>query len=283
MSAADAYRVSDVPSRQGRPGGVGLVGALVALILSAGLAACSSGATSERGPQPTLTAWPSNGLVDDARVDVRAERLEPDTQVSFALCEAGARSAFDDRCLPYDAAPAGEAAPGQGWPVGDDGTVETQLRVYADAYAYDRRVDCRIEACELVVTSVGAVLARAAVSFDRGAALVGPARLSVTPATGLAAGDPVEVRGSGFYAGEPVLIEQCAADSTARTCVGAPTERWVADGTGAFVGTFTVRREAATDHQEVDCLSVDCVLRADRHDFVPVASRDVEALIQLGQ
>ncbi len=234
-------------------------------------------------PGPTLTVWPASGLVDDARVDVRVEHLEPDTQVSFALCEEGAASPLDDRCFPYDAVPTVEVGSGAGWTAGADGTVETQLRVYADAYAYDRRVDCRAESCELVVTSDGGVLARAAVSFDRGAALVGPARLSVTPATGLAAGEEVEVRGTGFYAGELVLIEQCAADSTAETCVGGPTERWTADGNGGFVGTFTVRRDASTDHQAVDCLVVDCVLRADRYDFVPEASRDVEAPIALGR
>ena len=269
--------VSDAPPRRGRPGGIGVAGAL-AVALSVLVPSCSFDSDP---PQPTLTAWPANGLVDDARVDVRAEHLDPDAQVSFALCEAGARSAFDDRCFPYDAAPAGGAEPGQGWTVGDDGTVETQLRAYVDAYAYDRRVDCRVEPCELVVASGGAVLARAAVSFDRSAVLVGPARLSVSPATGLAAGDRVEVRGSGFYAGEPVLVEQCARDSTAETCVGGPSERWVADDTGGFVGTFGVQRQAATDHQAVDCFAVRCVLRADRYDFVPEASRDVEAPIAL--
>lgn len=276
--------MSDAPPRRGRPRGVGVVGALVLLTLGSILAACSSGGSSERaGPPPTFTAWPANGLVDDARVDVRAEHLDPGTQVSFALCEAGARHVFHDRCFPYDSVPLGTGRSGDGWTVGDDGTVVARLRVYADAYAYDRRVDCRVEPCELAVASVGTVLARAAVSFDRSAVLVGPARLAVSPATGLAAGDRVEVRGSGFYAGEPVLIEQCAADSTVRACVGGPSERWVADDTGGFVGTFTVRRDAATDHQAVDCLWVDCLLRADRYDFVPVASRDVEVPIELGR
>ncbi|MBL8778875.1 MAG: hypothetical protein JNK12_23290 [Acidimicrobiales bacterium] len=277
--------MSDAPPHRGRPGGVGVAGALVVVALVLALSVLLSSCVFDSDPPPpTLSVWPDNGLVDDARVDVRAEHLQPDTQVSFALCEEGAQSVFDDRCFPYDAAPAGEAVEvgsGEGWPVGDDGTAETQLRVYADAYAYDRRVDCRVEPCELVVASDGVVLARAALSFDRGAALVGPARLSVTPATGLAAGEQVEVRGRGFYAGEPVLIEQCAADSTPESCVGGPTERWVADGTGGFVGTFTVQREAATDHQAVDCRSVDCVLRADRYAFVPVASRDVEVAISL--
>jgi hypothetical protein len=232
------------------------------------------------GPEPTLSAWPSSGLVDDARVDVRAEHLDPEAHVSFALCEAGARSTFDDRCYPYDAALLEEERPGQGRPVGDDGTVVAALRMRVDAYAYDGRIDCRTERCELVVSSVGAVLARAAISFDRGAVLLGPARLSVSPATGLQEGDRVEVRGSAFYAGEPVLIEQCAADSSAETCVGAPSERWVADETGRFVGTFTVRREAATDHQAVDCLAIDCVLRADSVAFVPAPSRTVGAPIR---
>lgn len=233
------------------------------------------------GPQPTLTAWPASGLVDDARVDVRAEHLEPGTHVGFALCAAGARSAFDDPCFPYDAGLLEEERPGLGWTVGEDGVVAADLRVHVDAYAYDRRVDCRAERCELVVTSLGAVLAREAVSFDRSAGLLGPARLAVSPATGLAVGDRVEVRGSGFYAGEPVLVEQCAADATAETCVGGPSERWVADEAGRFEGTFLVRREASTDHQAVDCLAVDCVLRADRYAFVPAPSRAVQVPLRL--
>ena len=233
------------------------------------------------GPQPALAVRPSAGLVDGQRVAVRAEHLDPAAHVGFALCAAGARSAFDDRCHVYDAGLLEEEHAGEGRPVGDDGAVVADLVVYADAYAYDRRVDCRVEACELVVTSVGAVLARAPVTFDRRAALRGPARLAVSPATGLAAGDTVEVRGSGFYAGEPVLVEQCAADSTAETCVAGPSERWTADDEGRLSGTFTVRRRAATDHQAVDCLAVDCVLRADRSAFVPAASRSVEAPVVL--
>ena len=235
------------------------------------------------GPQPSLSAWPASGLVDDARVDVRAEHLEPGTHVGFALCAAGALSAFDDACFSYDAGFLEEERPGLGRTVGEDGVVAAGLRVHADAYANDRRVDCRSEQCEVVVTRLGAVLARAPLSFERGAALVGPARLVVSPATGLAAGDRVDVRGSGFYAGEPVLIEQCAADSTPETCVGGPSERWVADEAGRFEGTFTIGREAFTDHQVVDCLSVDCVVRADRYDFVPFAFRDVEVPIALGR
>lgn len=233
------------------------------------------------GPQPTLSAWPASGLVDDARVDVRAEHLEPGTHVGFALCAAGARSSFDDPCFPYDAGLLEEERPGLGWTVGEDGVVAADLRVPVDAYAYDRRVDCRAERCELVVTSLGAVLARAAVSFDRSAGLLGPARLAVSPATGLAVGDRVEVRGSGFYAGEPVLVEQCAADATAETCVGGPSERWVADEAGRFEGTFLVRRQASTDHQSVDCLAVDCVLRADRYAFVPAPTRAVQVPLPL--
>ena len=276
--------MSDAPPRRGRPRGAALAGALIALTLSSILAACSSGGRSETaGPPATLTAWPSSGLVDDARVDVRAERLDPGALVSFALCEEGAQAVFDDRCFPYDAVPLGTGSPGQGRTVGDDGTVVTQLRVYADAYAYDRRVDCRVEPCELVVTSGGAVLAGAPLSFDRSAALVGPARLTVSPATGLVAGEQVEVLGSGFYAGEPVLIEQCAADSNPETCIGGPSERLVADEAGRLMATLTVRREAATDQQGVDCLVVECVLRADRYDFVPVAARAVEAPIALGR
>ena len=233
------------------------------------------------GPPPTLTAWPASGLVDDARVDVRAEHLDPGTHVGFALCEAGAQSAFDDRCSVYDARLLEQEHPGLGWRVAGDGTVVAALRARVDAYAYDRRVDCRVERCELVVTALGAVLARAPVSFDRRAEVLGPARLSVTPPTGLAAGDRVEVRGSGFYAGEAGLVEQCAADSTAETCVGGPSERWVADDEGRLTGTFVVQRRAATDFQPVDCLAVDCVLRADRAGFVPLQARSVEAPIQL--
>ena len=233
------------------------------------------------GPQPTLTAWPASGLVDDAPVDVRAEHLEPGTHVGFALCAAGARSSFDDACLPYDAGLLEEEHAGEGWPVADDGIVVARLRARVDAYAYERRVDCRAERCELVVTSLGAVLARAAVSFDRSAGLLGPARLSVSPATELVAGDRVEVRGSGFYAGEAVLVEQCAVDTTAETCAGGPSERWIADEDGRFEGTFLLRREASTDHQAVDCLAVDCVLRADRYAFVPAPSRAVQVPLRL--
>lgn len=232
-------------------------------------------------PSPTLTAWPASGLVDEARVDVRAEHLAPGAQVGFALCEAGARHAFDDRCSVYDAGLLEEEHPGLGWTVAGDGTVVAALRARVDAYAYDRRVDCRVERCELVVTVLGAVLARAPVSFDRRAEVLGPARLTVSPARGLASGDRVEVAGSGFYAGEAVLLEQCAADSTAETCVGGPSERWVADDEGRFTGTFVVRRFAATDFQPVDCLAVDCVLRADRAAFVPLQARSAEATVRV--
>ena len=229
-------------------------------------------------PQPTLTVRPAAGLRDGERVDVRAEHLDPGSHVGFALCAAGARSVFDDRCYPYDAGLLEEERAGEGRPVGAAGVVVAELVVYVDAYAYDDRVDCRAERCELVVTQGGAVITRAPVAVEPGAVLLGPARLTATPSspsTGLAIGDRVELRGSGFYAGEPVLVEQCAADSAAESCIGGPSERWIADDEGRFDGTFTLQRHVSTDFQEVDCLVVDCVLRADRYAFVPPLVRQV--------
>lgn len=236
---------------------------------------------ADLGPQPAITVRPSGGLVDDQAVEVFAEHLDPGAHVGFALCAAGARSSFDDPCFPYDAGLLEEEQPGLGWTVSGDGVVAAELRVYADAYAYDRRVDCRVEQCEVVVTRLGAVLARAPVAVERGAPLRGPARIAVSPASGLAVGDRVEVRGSGFYAGEAVVVEQCEATAPAGSCVGAPAQRWVADDAGRFAGTFLIRRDAATDHQPVDCREAACVLRADRDDRVPAASRSVTASIRL--
>lgn len=247
-------------------------------VVAAGLAFDSD---ADLGPQPALTVRPSGGLADDEAVRVVAEHLDPGTHVAFSLCAAGARSAFDDPCFPYDAGLLEEEGPGLGWTVGDDGVAAADLHVRADAYAYERRVDCRVEQCEVVVTRLGAVLARAPISVERDAPLQGPAELVVRPSSGLSPGDRVEVRGSGFYAGEGVVLEQCEAAASAASCLGAPAVRWVADDQGRLTGTFSVRRHVLTDHRTADCLAVACVLRADRDDAVPVLSRSVVAPLRL--
>jgi LPXTG-motif cell wall-anchored protein len=88
--------------------------------------------------------------------------------------------------------------------------------------------------------------------------------LVVTPATGLADGQTVEVGGSGFGAGSQVALGECRAGATSDAdCSVAGALVATADSSGAFTAQFTVSRVLTIGTSTLDCSTVgSCVIAA---------------------
>ncbi len=211
------------------------------------------------GANPAITVTPATDLVRGQVVKVTGTDLGTQ-DVVIIECPAGVTPAYS-----CDLSSFTTTTPDASGAISADFTVHRIVNGSAG------RVDCSAatDACDLVVADVNAtVLARHALTFDPNATAPQSA-ITVTPATGLVAGQMVSVSGTGFAPNDFIQIGECAVSDLGCT---DGTSFAGADDTGAFTISFPVRlrvNDGAGSYTH--CLAVDCLLRA-------VSSRDSEYL-----
>jgi hypothetical protein len=218
-------------------------------------------------PPPTLTVDPDADLLDGDAVELDGAGFDHERGFSVNQCPATARS-FQD-CL--------RGIFRFGW-TDDTGLIGGYLGVLAKFVdGRNRTVDCRVEACEVVVAHGDfGRHARAALHFDPDAPLLDPA-ITVSPATGLEDGETVTVTGTNWPHDQPVLIQQCPyGEHEYEACdwdtggfawpegVAVPLERTraAAEAASGFVTEAVVRTRIWTEEGRLDCRVERCSLLA---------------------
>lgn len=205
-------------------------------------------------PPPAMTVTPDADLLDGQVVTATGTGFLPGTAMAFAQCRPGEVTIDDCVVQPTFAEVEG------------DGTFSAEVQLEAIFFDVGDAVDCRVEACELVVASfVGGIQARAAIAFDPDGPLRPPPILIVTPDQGLSDGQTVSVTGAGFSQGGQVVVLECGdlgevLDDCAVFAATAPIATPV---DGRFEVSLTVHRRferfSAGAH---DCDLDPCVIRA---------------------
>lgn len=218
-------------------------------------------------PPPAMTVTPDTDLADGQTVTAAGTDFLPGTVLVFGQCRPG-QVTVDD-CVVHPAFAEVEG----------DGAFSAEVQLEAIFFDVGDAVDCRVEACELVVASfVGGIQARAAIAFDLDRPLRPPPTLTVTPDQGLTDAQTVTVTGAGFSQGVQVVVLECGAlgealDDCAVFAAAAPFATPV---DGAFEVSVTVHRRfdrfSAGAH---DCDLDPCVIRA----FSLEDGREVDAPI----
>ena len=215
-----------------------------------------SGATADAAPSApaataTISVSPADNLVRGQLVSVTGSGFGTGGVV-LIQCPAGVTPAY--RCGYNTALFVTPDA---------SGAITAGFTVHRFIRGLTGRVDCATapDACDLVAADEGAaVLARHALAFDPTAPVAQPL-IAVTPSTGLLAGQAVTVTGTGFLAGDFILIHECATIDP--HCSGAAAFATV-DNNGAFSTQLTVRlRVRDGSGAATHCLAVDCIVRAE--------------------
>lgn len=200
---------------------------------------------------PTITVTPAADLVRGQVVSVTGSGLGAD-DVVLVECPAGVAPAY--RC---DYRTALLTTPDA------SGAIDVGFSVHRFIEGATGRIDCSTapDACDLVVADQGAsVFARHALAFDPTVPVAQPT-ITVTPSSGLLAGQSVTVTGTGFLAGDFVRIRECATVDP--YCSGSGTYVTI-DTNGAFSAPLTVHlRVNDGSGGATHCLAVDCIVRAE--------------------
>jgi Neocarzinostatin family./Calx-beta domain. len=199
---------------------------------------------------PAITVTPAADLVRGQVVSVTGSGFGADGVV-LVECPTGVTPAFNcDLRNMVTATP--DAA----------GAIDVSFTVHRIIEGSTGRIDCSSasDACDLVVADQNAaVLARHALAFDPNAPAPHPT-ITVTPSTGLLAGQSVTVGGTGFAAADSVRVSECATIDP--FCSGANTFV-TTDTNGAFSIPLTVRlRVSDGSGSATHCLAVACIVRA---------------------
>ena len=166
------------------------------------------------GPDPvrrTVTVDPDSGLVDHQQVQVSGDDFTTDPRwggyAELLQCRLPAEG--------YDDCDTGGYEFGE---VDTDGHLDTPFRVETILRLEGGAThDCRTGGCVLSVRDNGegfAEGAQAALDFDPAGPLAPPPTVTVTPSTGLADGDIVEVDGAGWRPNNFVAVLQCRSAAT---------------------------------------------------------------------
>jgi Neocarzinostatin family len=200
---------------------------------------------------PALTVTPNTGLVAGQPVTVAGTGFATG---QYVVTECLAGGADPGSCDVSGAAVLTPAA---------DGTFSSQVHLHRTLLLFPDRVDCAAtpHACEMVAFPIpgpGTVVARAALDFDPNAPLPNPS-ITVTPSTGLLAGQQVTVTGRGFVAGDQTSVSQCAESDV--FCFGEGGLVTVG-ADGRFSTSITVRlRVNDIEGGVTTCIAVRCVVQ----------------------
>ena len=213
------------------------------------------------GPDPvrrTVTVDPDSGLVDHQQVQVTGDDFTLDPRwggyAELLQCRLPA-DGYDD---------CDNSAYGFG-EVDTDGHLDTPFRVETILHLEGGAThDCRTGGCVLSVRDSDegfAEGAQAALDFDPAGPLAPPPTVTVTPSTGLADGDIVEVDGAGWRPNNYVAVLQCR--SAAIDFGGCDTNTFGFAETDED-GAFTLRRGVAATFRvsrgRFDCRVRSCSL-----------------------
>ena len=220
---------------------------------SAPVQGSAAGAVGAAAAVPTLTVTPSTDLVAGQQVTIAGTGFAAG-QYLIAQCTAGGSD--PNAC---DLNGVLVVTPDASGAFSQDAPLRRTLRLF------DQRVDCASApgTCEVVAidfrTFEGAV-ARAPLSFDPSAPLPNPT-IAVTPSTGLLTGQQVTVTGSGFVAGDTIVVSQCAADDP--FCFAGFGSPVPVGADGHFTTTVAVHLRVNTAIGGLtNCLAVACVVQA---------------------
>ncbi len=200
-------------------------------------------------PPPTLIVTPDADLVEGQTVTVAGAGYLAGTTLFLAQCRPGQPTM--EGCGVYRTYAETDGS----------GAFSAELRLVATFFHPDGTVDCRAEACELVVaTFFGGVQARAAIAFDPDGPLTPPPTLTVTPDEGLTDGQTVTVVGTGFLPGTTMFFAQCRTGQvTVDGCVVHQTYAEI-DGAGAFSAELPLVATFFHPDGTVDCRAEACGL-----------------------
>lgn len=267
------------------------------------------GSTTKTGPRSPIdgkgsmmlpvAATPSSGLDDGQTVRVHGEGFQPDESLGVAMCAIEA-SAPEHRGI--DACDIAGYASITADP---DGSVNLNFTVRRVINAGRiGRIDCakRPERCLVAVGAMGDYDRSGGmpVSFDESLPPLSQPTFGATPASGLADGQEVTLRGSGYPANAPYSVRQCTdrgfcADLTVPGMSGSASSGTAEDSSdvslptmdasGSFSATVHVQRHIAGDFlrggvsgQEVDCATAACslsIVTADLEDGSYLEAPDV--------
>ncbi len=209
-------------------------------------------------PPPVLTTTPASGLTDGDQVHLELTGFRPREYVYLYLCSG---SSLDDLCAFGDHLLEPVTADG-------DGTMTADLILRAVNLSESaERFDCRVEDCHVIVTEDlrGNGTAAARVAFDPDAPLAPEPTITVTPSTGLADGQAVDVAVAGLFAGEHFSVVQCRVPTRTRGYYTCEPHGWtdlVAADTGRYATRMTVRDHFADEigEENLDCRAVPCAI-----------------------
>jgi hypothetical protein len=218
---------------------------------------------------PTISATPTEGLVDGDVVHIVAEGLTPGEVVSASVCStdpvACAQTAPEGASVrSSDEGVEMWADGGSGLEVDWSGRAEGDVPVWQflpgnEAGTY---VDCAVSRCSLRLSGSTAP-PTVPLHFLPGTPPVAPA-VAVEPATGLAPGDVVIIRGAGFEPDSPLFINACGGRGGTideyESCSSTSSDEVRADESGAFTIEFEIPVLTAGGYEmEEDCAGCDPV------------------------
>ena len=221
-------------------------------------------------PPPALAVDPSTDLVDEQVVHVTGGDARPDESLLLAQCPVGATELYE-RCENFW----GVVADANG-----DFELDYQVEAVFQTYDYSGKgdgpsegslppdaVDCRVEACELVVTADERLdrAGRAGLSFDPDAPLRPDMAISVVPNQDLVDGQVVDVRAAGMTPDGPVDVVECSltSDLEGGGCELDRVQHLTADANGETTTTYTVNDVLDTASGPIECRNYSgCILVA---------------------
>jgi hypothetical protein len=227
--------------------------------------------------QPRVNVWPHTDLVDDQSVLINVRNWVTNRYLSAVFCPAGA-DPYVDRC-DY----AATLVPGR------QGNIRVRRPADVIVDGVGHPVDCRIDACELLVFDVNAeddpdpVIRRVPLGYEPSGPDPERPPTTVAPHTDLRAGDVVTVTGDSFPIREaaaveaegddgpvrPVSVYECRTPALSYLDCDTRTREAGMSPAGDFSTSFTIRsRLYLHDGSSVDCRVGTCALVAtSNHQF----------------
>ncbi len=158
-------------------------------------------------PPPVVGVDPADDLVDDQEVQVTGAGFAPGEDLDLYQCNGP---------LPANGRLPARCRRARDFPLAADGggAFDVVVRVRTLLTSTFATTDCRVAVCRLLVRHGGPSRQVAVdLHFDPDVPPLN-GRITVTPSTGLHEGDRVTVRGSGWRAGDVLLVNLCAPRTT---------------------------------------------------------------------
>jgi hypothetical protein len=219
-------------------------------------------------PPPSVSVSPDTDLVDRQQVAVTASGFIEGESVIVLECAA----AHLDSCA--------QDQYGGGYGQADPtGSIAVGITVRRVILVGDERLDCASApgACVVTVQANGGPRGTAPLAFDDSIPLPPPPSIIVTPDTGLADRQVIDVAGSGFVPHDYVILSQCESGSTpfSSGCASAVYRQAEIESDGTFETTMQVRTKLDTYEPSTgEPRTVDCAAAAGACDVNVIDGND---------